>query len=213
MKVGYALSSEEFLPQQFIEQARAAERAGFQNLWISDHYHPWNDAEGQSPFVWTMIGALAEAVPTMRVTTAVTCPTIRMHPAVIAQATATAVVVLNGRFAFGVGAGEALNEHILGGPWPSAPVRLEMLEDAIDLIRRLWNGKMVRHRGGTTRWIVPAFTPGRRRHPRSWYPGSGRSRSSWLPASVTATSCWRRSVTRWRRSARRAVARSRSTWA
>ena len=147
MKVGYSLASEEFSPQQLVEQARAAERAGFQSLCISDHYHPWIDAEGQSSFVWTVIGALGEAVPSMRVTTVVTCPTIRIHPAVIAQATATAAVLLNGRFAFGVGAGEALNEHILGGPWPPAPVRLEMLEEAIGLIRRLWSGKMVTHQG------------------------------------------------------------------
>jgi hypothetical protein len=99
---------------------RLAERASFQDLCISDHNHPWNDAEGQSPLVWTVIGALAEAVPSMRVTTADTCPTIRIHPAVIAQAAATAAVLLNGRFAFGVDSGEALNEHILG-KWPPAP--------------------------------------------------------------------------------------------
>jgi G6PDH family F420-dependent oxidoreductase len=146
MKIGYLLGSEECSPRQLVEQARTAERAGFQNLCISDHYHPWNDAEGQSPFVWTVIGALAEAVPSMWVTTGVTCPTIRIHPAVIAQATATAAVLLNGRFAFGVGSGEALNEHILG-KWPPAPVRLDMLEEAIGLIRRLWSGKMVTHQG------------------------------------------------------------------
>src|ERR1700724_53069 len=128
MKIGYSLASEEFSPRQLVEQARAAERAGFENLCIDDHYHPWIGEEGHSPFVWTVIGALAEAVPSMRVTTTVTCPTIRIHPAVIAQATATAAVLLNGRFAFGVGSGEALNEHILGN-WPPAPERLDMLEE------------------------------------------------------------------------------------
>jgi G6PDH family F420-dependent oxidoreductase len=147
MKIGYFLSSEEFRPQQLIDQARAAERAGFQDLCISDHYHPWNDQQGQSPFVWLVIGALAEAVPSMRVTTAVTCPTVRIHPAVIAQAAASAAVLLNGRFSFGVGSGEALNEHILGGPWPPAKVRLEMLEEAIGLVRELWTGRAVTFEG------------------------------------------------------------------
>ena len=146
MRVGYFLSSEEFTPQQLIEQARLAERAGFSGLWISDHYHPWNDAQGNSPFVWGVIGALSQAT-SLPVTTAVTCPTLRIHPAVIAQATATAAVQLEGRFMFGVGSGEALNEHIFGDPWPNADVRLEMLEEAIEVIRRLWTGEQVSHRG------------------------------------------------------------------
>src|SRR5262245_31445519 len=113
MKIGYLLSTEEFGPRQLMDQARAAERAGFQDLCISAHSHPGKDQQGQSSFVWMLIGALAEAVPSMRVTTAVTCPTVRIHPAVIAQAAATAAVLLNGRFSLGVGSGEALNEHIL----------------------------------------------------------------------------------------------------
>jgi G6PDH family F420-dependent oxidoreductase len=147
MKIGYFLATEEFTPKELLDQARHAERAGFDGLWISDHYHPWIDAQGQSPFVWTMIGALAEATADMRVTTAVTCPTLRIHPAVVAQAAATAAVVLEGRFLFGVGSGEALNEHILGDPWPAADVRLEMLEEAVEVIRRLWGGEVVNHRG------------------------------------------------------------------
>jgi G6PDH family F420-dependent oxidoreductase len=147
MKIGYFLATEEFTPKELLDQARHAERAGFDGLWISDHYHPWIDAQGQSPFVWTMIGALAEATADMRVTTAVTCPTLRIHPAVVAQAAATAAVVLEGRFLFGVGSGEALNEHILGDPWPVADVRLEMLEEAVEVIRRLWGGEVVNHRG------------------------------------------------------------------
>ena len=118
MRIGYFLSSEEFDPRELIAQARMAEDAGFQGLWISDHYHPWNDEQGHSGFVWSTIGALAQATSTMKVTTAVTCPTVRIHPAVIAQAAATCAVLLEGRFALGLGSGEALNEHILGDHWP-----------------------------------------------------------------------------------------------
>ena len=127
---GYFLSCEEFTPAQLVEQARMAERAGFEALWISDHFHPWNDEQGQSPFVWSVIGALSQ-VTSLPVSTAVTCPTIRLHPAIVAQAAATASVQLEGRFVLGVGSGEALNEHVLGDPWPSADVRLEMLEEAV----------------------------------------------------------------------------------
>ena len=147
MKIGYFLSSEEFGPADLLAQARAAEQAGFHGLWISDHYHPWNDEQGESPFVWAVIGALAEATTRVPVTTAVTCPTMRIHPAVLAQATATAAAMLPGRFSFGVGSGEALHEQILGDDWPEADIRLEMLEEAIEVIRRLWSGEVVSHRG------------------------------------------------------------------
>jgi G6PDH family F420-dependent oxidoreductase len=147
MRIGYFLATEEFTPAQLLAQARAAEDGGFHGLWISDHYHPWNDAQGQSPFVWSLLGALSEATSRGPVTTAVTCPTVRIHPAVIAQAAATAAVMLDGRFRFGVGSGEALNEHIFGDPWPEAEVRLEMLEEAIEVIRLLWRGKTASHRG------------------------------------------------------------------
>ncbi|WP_028060780.1 LLM class F420-dependent oxidoreductase [Candidatus Solirubrobacter pratensis] len=146
MRIGYFLSSEEHGPLELVRQARLAEQAGFHGLWISDHYHPWIDAQGQSPFVWSTIGALAEATD-LPVTTAVTCPTVRIHPAVIAQAAATSAVLLEGRFALGVGSGEALNEHILGDRWPSADVRLEMLEEAVEVIRGLWEGGMYEHHG------------------------------------------------------------------
>ena len=145
-KIGYFLSCEQFGPKQLIEQAKRAEAAGFDALWISDHFHPWNDEQGESPFVWNVIGALSEAT-TLPVTTAVTCPTIRIHPAIIAQAAATAAVQLDGRFVLGVGSGEALNEHILGDPWPSVGVRLEMLEEAIDVIRLLHKGDEISHHG------------------------------------------------------------------
>jgi G6PDH family F420-dependent oxidoreductase len=147
MKIGYFLSSEENGPADLVAQARAAEEAGFHGLWISDHYHPWNDEQGQSPFVWAVIGALAEATSRVPVTTAVTCPTVRTHPAVIAQAAATAAAMLPGRFNFGVGSGEALNELVVGHDWPEASVRLEMLEEAIGVIRELWTGEAVSHEG------------------------------------------------------------------
>jgi G6PDH family F420-dependent oxidoreductase len=147
MRIGYFLSCEEFGPRELVEQARMAQRAGIDRVWISDHYHPWNDEQGQSPFVWSVIGALAAAAPGLHVTTAVTCPTVRIHPAVIAQAAATSAVLLEGRFRLGVGSGEALNEHIFGDAWPEAPVRLEMLEEAIAVIRGLWRGGQFSHRG------------------------------------------------------------------
>jgi G6PDH family F420-dependent oxidoreductase len=116
VRIGYFLATEEFTPAELLAQARAAEQAGFHGLWISDHYHPWNAEQGQSPFVWSVLGALAEATSDLRVTTAVTCPTVRIHPAILAQAAATTAVMLEGRFLFGVGSGEALNEHIFGDP-------------------------------------------------------------------------------------------------
>jgi G6PDH family F420-dependent oxidoreductase len=146
MKIGYFLSCEEFAPGELVAQARRAEEAGFQGLWISDHYHPWIDEQGHSPFVWSMIGALSQ-VTRLPVTTGVTCPTMRIHPAVIAQAAATSAVLLPGRFQLGVGSGEALNEHIIGEHWPEADVRLEMLEEAVDVLRTLWQGGQRSHRG------------------------------------------------------------------
>jgi G6PDH family F420-dependent oxidoreductase len=147
MKIGYFLSGEEFGPKELLDQATRAQAAGFQDLWISDHYHPWLDVQGHSPFVWSVIGAIAQAVPGMHVTTAVTCPTVRIHPAVIAQAAATSAVLLDGRFSLGVGTGEALNEHILGDAWPEASERRDMLEEAVELIRELWTGGVHSHRG------------------------------------------------------------------
>ncbi|GAB1515777.1 LLM class F420-dependent oxidoreductase [Actinophytocola sp. KF-1] len=144
--MGYFLSCEEFGPKELVRQAKLAADSGFERLWISDHYHPWNDEQGQSAFVWSVIGALSEAVD-LPVTTAVTCPSGRIHPAVLAQAAATAAVQLDGRFVLGVGSGEALNEHILGDPWPSADVRLAMLEEAVEVIRLLHEGGSRSHRG------------------------------------------------------------------
>jgi G6PDH family F420-dependent oxidoreductase len=146
MRFGYFLSCEEYGPDELVSQAQAAEEAGFEALWISDHFHPWNDEQGQSPFVWGVIGALSQAC-SLPVTTAVTCPTTRTHPAIIAQAAATAAVQLGGRFTLGIGTGEALNEHVLGDAWPSVDVRLAQLEEAVEVIRELWDGGQVTRRG------------------------------------------------------------------
>ncbi|KJY33056.1 LLM class F420-dependent oxidoreductase [Streptomyces sp. NRRL S-495] len=143
---GYFLSSEEFTPAELLDQARRAEQAGFTRLAISDHFHPWNDAQGNSPFVWSMIGALSQTV-TLPVTTLVTCPTVRLHPTVTAQAAATSSVLLDGRFTLGVGTGEALNEHVNGDRWPSFADRADMLDEALQVIRELFTGRLVSHRG------------------------------------------------------------------
>jgi coenzyme F420-dependent glucose-6-phosphate dehydrogenase len=147
VSIGYALSSEERTPRELVEHARLAEQSGFEYALISDHFHPWLDEQGQSPFVWSVLGAIAEATDRIRIGTGVTCPTIRTHPAIVAQAAATTACLLPGRFFFGVGSGENLNEHILGDRWPSAEERLEMLEEAIGVIRELWEGALVTHRG------------------------------------------------------------------
>ncbi|GAA3474532.1 TIGR03557 family F420-dependent LLM class oxidoreductase [Nonomuraea roseola] len=143
---GYFLASEEHSPNELVRQAQLAERSGFEALWISDHYHPWLDEQGHSPFVWSVIGGVA-ATTRLPVTTAVTCPLVRIHPAVIAQAAATSAAMTEGRFRLGVGTGEALNEHITGSAWPPAEERLEMLEEAVEVMRKLWQGDLVTHRG------------------------------------------------------------------
>jgi G6PDH family F420-dependent oxidoreductase len=146
MKIGYALSSEEMRPTDMVRWAQLAEDAGFAGIAISDHYHPWTDRQGQSPFVWNVLGALA-AVTNLPLATSVTCPTVRIHPAVVAQAAATTAAMAPGRFSFGVGSGEALNEHIVGRRWPEADVRLDMLREAVEIMRRLWTGEQVSHHG------------------------------------------------------------------
>ena len=113
-EVGYALSCEEHHPNDLVRHARLAEEAGFSFALISDHYHPWIDRQGHSPFVWGVIGGIAQATQRLRLGTGVTCPTTRYHPAIVAQAAATAAAMMPGRFFLGVGTGENLNEHILG---------------------------------------------------------------------------------------------------
>jgi coenzyme F420-dependent glucose-6-phosphate dehydrogenase len=138
---GYVLSCEEHPPRKLIEFAAEAERAGFSYALISDHFHPWISRQGNSPFVWAVLEALAQETSSIRIGTGVTCPTIRMHPAIVAHAAATCAVLLEGRFFLGVGSGENLNEHILGDPWPSVAKRHGMLEEAVALIRLLWTGR------------------------------------------------------------------------
>jgi G6PDH family F420-dependent oxidoreductase len=146
-RLGYSLSSEEFPPNEMVRNAVRAEEVGFSTAWISDHFHPWIDRQGHSPFVWSVIGGIAAATENLRVGTGVTCPTIRIHPAIIAQAAATSACMFDGRFFLGVGTGENLNEHILGDRWPSVDERLEMLEEAIEVMRLLWRGGSQSHRG------------------------------------------------------------------
>ncbi len=147
MELGYALSSEEHRPLKLVEHARRAEEAGFPFALVSDHFHPWIDRQGESPFVWSVLGGIAEATEHLEVGTGVTCPISRIHPAIVAQAAATAASMLPGRFLLGVGTGENLNEHVLGQRWPSADIRLEMLEESIEVMRRLWEGELTDHRG------------------------------------------------------------------
>ena len=140
MELGYTLSSEEHGPNELVRNARAAEEAGFGFAMISDHFHPWVEEQGQSPFVWSVIGGIAQATERLRLGTAVTCPTIRIHPAIVAQAAATSAVMMDGRFFLGLGSGEELNEHVVGARWPGPAERLEMLEEAIEILRLLWQG-------------------------------------------------------------------------
>jgi coenzyme F420-dependent glucose-6-phosphate dehydrogenase len=142
LKIGYKLSSEEHRAADLIAQARRAEQCGFSFAMISDHFHPWIDAQGQSPFVWPVIGAIAQATSKLLIGTAVTCPIIRIHPGIIAQAAATAASLMPGRFVLGLGAGENLNEHIFGHRWPPVRVRHAMLKEAVEIIRLLWSGKL-----------------------------------------------------------------------
>jgi coenzyme F420-dependent glucose-6-phosphate dehydrogenase len=141
IRLGYKLTSEEFSARDLVWQARAAEEHGFSFALLSDHYHPWTDRQGQSPFVWTVIGAVAQVTSKLIIGTGVTCPTFRIHPAIIAQASATAASMLPGRFFLGVGTGENLNEHILGDRWPEIEVRQERLVEAIKIIHMLWRGE------------------------------------------------------------------------
>jgi G6PDH family F420-dependent oxidoreductase len=145
--LGYALSSEEHAPDALVRNAALAEQAGFSYAFISDHFHPWTDTQGQSPFVWTVLGAIARETESLRLATGVTCPIVRIHPALVAQAAATVAALLPGRFALGVGTGENLNEHVVGARWPGAGERREMLEEAIEVMRLLWTGEDVTFRG------------------------------------------------------------------
>ena len=147
VELGYAISSEEHTPSDLVRWAEMAEGAGFPFALISDHYHPWIDQQGHSPFVWGLIGAISQRTTNLVLGTGVTCPMIRTHPAIIAQAAATAACLMPGRFFLGVGSGENLNEHILGDKWPPADTRQEMLEESIEVMRLLWQGGQQSHEG------------------------------------------------------------------
>lgn len=144
---GYALSSEEHSPNDLVRNARRAEEAGFTFALISDHYHPWISAQGHSPFVWSVIGGIAQATESLRLGTGVTCPTMRIHPAIIAHAAATSAAMMDGRFFLGVGTGENLNEHVLGDRWPPFDIRMAMLEEAVEIMRLLWSGENISYWG------------------------------------------------------------------
>jgi G6PDH family F420-dependent oxidoreductase len=141
MELGYALSSEEHKPNKLVSYAQMAEQAGFKFLLVSDHFHPWVSQQGQSPFVWSVLGGIAQATQRVTVGTGVTCPIMRFHPALVAQAAATAADMMPGRFFLGLGTGEYLNEHIFGDVWPSIEARQKMLAEAIHIIRELWKGE------------------------------------------------------------------------
>jgi G6PDH family F420-dependent oxidoreductase len=146
-ELGFAFSSEDHPPLELVRQAHVAEEAGFTFGLISDHFHPWIDAQGNSPFVWSVIGGIAQATERFRLGTGVTCPLIRIHPALVAQAAATCACMMPGRFFLGVGTGENLNEHIFDDRWPLPDERLDMLDEAVGVMRLLWEGGEKTHRG------------------------------------------------------------------
>ncbi len=137
---GYSLMCELHHPNDLLEQARMAEEAGFDFLTISDHIHPWLYSHHHSPFAWSVLGALAAQTEEVELVSLVTCPTIRYHPVIVAQMAATVAAMSGGRFRLGLGAGENLNEHVTGAPWPPVHIRHEMLDEAIRIIRMLHGG-------------------------------------------------------------------------
>jgi G6PDH family F420-dependent oxidoreductase len=147
LQFGYKLMSEEHGPVDLVANAARAEDAGFDFVSISDHFHPWLEAQGHSPFAWSVLGAIAQATKRVGITTGLTCPIIRYHPAIIAQAAATVALLSGNRFTLAVGAGERLNEHITGARWPSTPERHAMLGEAIDIFRLLWSGGVHTRKG------------------------------------------------------------------
>jgi G6PDH family F420-dependent oxidoreductase len=146
-KYGYTLFCEMNAARELVKQAQLAERAGFDFLVISDHYHPWIKEHSDSPFAWSVLGGVAATTETIELGTLVTCPFLRYHPAVIAQAAATIQEMSDGRFTLGLGSGERLNEHVVGRGWPPADIRHEMLRESIEAIKELWKGEYVTYRG------------------------------------------------------------------
>jgi G6PDH family F420-dependent oxidoreductase len=165
VQIGYTMMTEQAGPRELVEHVVAAERVGFDFSVISDHYFPWLESQGHAPYAWSVLGAAAQATTRIPLMTYVTCPTTRYHPAVVAQKAATVQLLSEGRFRLGLGSGENLNEHVVGGGWPAAPVRLEKLEEAIGIIRTLLSGNEVTERGrhfdsrGARLWDLPAGPP------------------------------------------------------
>lgn len=162
---GYKLMSEEHGPNELVRNACRAEEAGFDFVAISDHFHPWLSSQGHSPAAWTVLGAIAARTQRVGLVTAVTCPSIRYHPATVAQSAATLAILSGGRFTLGLGAGENLNEHVIGQGWPAPRERQDMLFEAIDVIQRLWEGHEVSEDGAYYQvdraklWDVPETAP------------------------------------------------------
>jgi G6PDH family F420-dependent oxidoreductase len=146
--IGYTMMCEQAGPKQLVRDVALAEEAGFDFAVISDHYFPWLDSQGHAPYAWSVLGAAAQATDHIPLMTYVSCPIRRYHPAVVAQKAATMQLLSDGRFTLGLGAGENLNEHIVGGSWPIAGVRHEMLAEAVEIIRALWSGETVTYRAG-----------------------------------------------------------------
>jgi G6PDH family F420-dependent oxidoreductase len=183
--IGYTLMSEQAGPKQLVRDVVLAEEAGFDFAVISDHYSPWLDSQGHSPYAWSVLGAAAQATDRIPLMTYVTCPIRRYHPAVVAQKAATMQLLSDGRFTLGLGAGENLNEHIVGGRWPIAGVRHEMLEEAVQIIRALWAGGTVTYRGkhSTSSRRRSGICP--RRPRRSASRCRGRQAAAWRDATAT----------------------------
>ena len=160
-RFGYTIMGEQASPQQLVRDAVRAEAAGFDFLAASDHYNPWLAEQGHSPYTWSVLGAVAQATETIDLMTYVTCPIVRYHPAVVAQKAATVALLSEGRFTLGLGAGERLNEHVVGADWPAVDVRHAMLDEALQIIRPLLDGETVTFRGdhldaeGARLWDVP----------------------------------------------------------
>ncbi|MET8687190.1 LLM class F420-dependent oxidoreductase [Streptomyces sp. NPDC004732] len=165
VQIGYTMMTEQAGPRALVDDLVAAEAAGFDFSVTSDHFFPWLDAQGHSPYAWSVLGAAAQATSRIPLMTYVTCPTVRYHPAVVAQKAATMQLLSEGRFRLGLGSGENLNEHIVGVGWPSARVRIDMLEEAVGIIRALFTGDNVNHQGthfdvaNAKLWDVPDELP------------------------------------------------------
>ncbi|MEU1367748.1 LLM class F420-dependent oxidoreductase [Streptomyces sp. NPDC005803] len=147
VQIGFTMMTEQAGPTALVDQVVGAERAGFDFSVTSDHYFPWLESQGHAPYAWSVLGAAAQATDRIPLMTYVTCPTTRYHPVVVAQKAATMQLLSRGRFRLGLGSGENLNEHVVGGGWPAAHVRLEMLEEAVEIIRALFSGESVNHHG------------------------------------------------------------------